>query len=305
VEKARAKINLALNILGLLDDGYHEVEMIMQSVSLADKIILAPVPQGIKLINLKGEVEDELPGGKDNLAWQAAKLLQEHFPQKIPGVKIYLQKNIPLAAGLAGGSTDAAAVLRGLNRLFNLELSLVELQNFGQKLGMDVPFCLTGGTALATGRGEELLFLPDLLQQEVLLLNPNLKISTAEVYKLYDNMFLAQQEEKEPNSTLPDRFKDYSLEELVSLLKEKKEITWQEGWYNILQPVSKKLAPALVDLEAKLYSFGADHVQMSGSGPTLIAYFNDKRKLQDTYQNWPGEERLIITKFTARKYLHN
>jgi 4-diphosphocytidyl-2-C-methyl-D-erythritol kinase len=172
VLKARAKINLALDVLFRRPDGYHEVAMVMQSVALADRVTLE-ADSAISVAATAAELEC----GPSNLAYRAAALLRERCGVDC-GVRITLEKNIPLAAGLAGGSADAAAVLRGLNRLWGLGLKLAELENIGAALGSDVPFCLRGGTALATGRGEALAPLPPLPSVWVVLAKPPVAVST-------------------------------------------------------------------------------------------------------------------------------
>ena len=183
-ETAYAKINLGLNILGKRADGYHDVSMIMQSVGLCDEITISKGSSdgGITIsTNLPG-----LSCGTDNLAYRAAALLAGHANIN-PNVHIALNKNIFLAAGLAGGSSDAAAVLRGLNRYWKLNLETYELEQLGAQLGSDIPFCIEGGTMLATGRGEVLTKLADMPETHVVLAKPlNLEVSTAWVYKNYN-----------------------------------------------------------------------------------------------------------------------
>ena len=306
-EKARAKINLALNIVGLYPDGYHQVEMIMQTISLADCLKLTAISEGLELEIVGGEIENDLSEDSSNLAWQAARLLKDKFPQKISGVRIELEKNIPVAAGLAGGSADAAAVLRGLNSLFGLQLSRLELEELGAELGMDVPFCIAGGTALARGRGEELKSLPDLPAHRILLVNPEVEVSTAEVYNLFDELFYHGVENiyhgVENKKAIFDSgpgSDSYSLESLLELIKGQKSISWQEGWYNLLQPVTFRLVPGLAELEEKLYDSGAAHVQMTGSGPTLIAYFSSEGELEEALNSWQGQEKVIPARFSCR-----
>lgn len=303
IEKARAKINLALNILGLYSDGYHQVEMIMQSVSLADRLKLTRLSAGLELEITGGEVETDLPEDSSNLAWQAARLLKDRFPGRISGVRIELAKNIPVAAGLAGGSTDAAAVLRGMNRLFGLQLSRLELEKLAGELGMDVPFCIAGGTALARGRGDQLQALPNLPAHKILLVNPRAAVSTAEVYSLFDKLTYHGPDEARASSEFgrPElKYAQYSLDSLLKLIKNQEIISWQEGWLNVLQPITFRLIPGLVELEEKLYNLGAVHVQMTGSGPTLIAYFSRENQLEDTLDSWQGAEKLIPARFSGR-----
>ena len=178
-----AKINLTLDILGKRADGYHEVEMIMQTVELHDSLELAKRPTGIEL----NADAPGLPLGEKNLAWQAADLiLGEHLPGA--GVHIGLTKRIPMAAGLAGGSADAAAVLRGVNELYDLKLPPTELCRLGARLGSDIPFCIMGGTMMATGRGEVLRRLPDFAPTWVVLAKPEESVSTAWAYRKFDEI---------------------------------------------------------------------------------------------------------------------
>ena len=180
-EKAYAKINLGLNILGKRPDGYHEVAMVMQSVGLADTITLQPAEELQVTCNLAG-----LSCDQSNLATRAALLLAKEAGLK-PQVHIHLEKKIFLAAGLAGGSTDAAAVLRGLNKLWGLGYNNDLLRYLAAQLGSDVPFCIEGGTALATGRGERIKALPDLPETFCVLAKPRgVEVSTAWVYTHYD-----------------------------------------------------------------------------------------------------------------------
>ena len=177
--KAYAKINLGLDVVRRLDNGYHEVKMIMQQVSLWDMISIER--------NEKSEIKvitdtSELPGDKNNLAYRAAKLLTEEFNIE-DGVVINLQKNIPIAAGLAGGSSDAAAVLLGMNKMFFLNLTVGQLQERGVKLGADIPYCIAGGTYLSEGIGEKLTELPPVPDCFVLLAKPDIPVSTKWVYE--------------------------------------------------------------------------------------------------------------------------
>ena len=179
--EANAKINLTLDILGVRPDGFHEVEMVMQSVGLSDQVGLEKQPEGISLWTDASEI----PADETNLAWKAAHIFLDVYKIQ-SGVSIAVEKRIPIAAGLAGGSTDAAGVLIGMNRLFETRLSAKELCELGEKIGSDVPFCIKGGTMLATGRGEILRRLPDLPSLSVVLAKPPVSVSTAWAYKSYD-----------------------------------------------------------------------------------------------------------------------
>ena len=253
--QAHAKINLALEVLGKRPDGYHEVAMIMQSVSLHDTLRLSLQETDITLICDR----PELPCDNGNLAFRAADLLRREF-DVARGVRIELTKRIPLAAGLAGGSTDAAAVLKGLNRLWRLALSPAELEQLAARLGSDVPFCLWGGTSLATGRGEVLAPLPDFAGHGVVLANPPLQVSTAWVYGNY----------RRPNG---DSCRDIHL--LRRSIEQQDFLAVADTLFNDLETVTVPAYPQVADIKAQLLQAGATGVLMSGSGPTVFALTPD------------------------------
>ena len=245
-----AKINLTLDILGKRPDGYHEVSMVMQSVSLHDTLQLERIPEGIELsIDVPWLEADET-----NLAYRAAaKILA--YGRVSGGVRIQLQKLIPMAAGLAGGSADAAAVLRGVNELYGLNLSLDELCSLAAQLGSDIPFCLCGGTMLATGRGEVLKRLPPVPAFWVVLAKPPISVSTAWAYQHYD----AEGAERHPdNEAMCRAIAAGSREELAPLL------------CNVLESVTIKQYPVIAVYKEKMLQQGAMVSMMSGSGPTVF-----------------------------------
>lgn len=245
-----AKINLTLDILGKRPDGYHEVSMVMQSVSLHDTLQLERIPEGIELsIDVPWLEADET-----NLAYRAAaKILA--YGRVSGGVRIQLQKRIPMAAGLAGGSADAAAVLRGVNELYGLNLSLDELCSLAAQLGSDIPFCLCGGTMLATGRGEVLKRLPPVPAFWVVLAKPPISVSTAWAYQHYD----AEGAERHPdNEAMCRAIAAGSREELAPLL------------CNVLESVTIKQYPVIAAYKEKMLQQGAMVSMMSGSGPAVF-----------------------------------
>ena len=255
IETAYAKINLGLRILGKRDDGYHEVSMIMQSVGLSDEVIITE-GEGIKIsTNLEG-----LTCGKDNLAYKAAALLAERY-NITPNVHIILNKKIFMAAGLAGGSSDAAAVLRGLNKYWNLNLYDDRLEALAAELGSDVPFCIQGGSAIAKGRGEIILPLPDMPETIVVLAKlKDLDVSTAWVYKNYN----------------PSRVvKKPSIWQIAEdLPKGGKAIVPYMG--NALETVTIPAHPQIAWIKAAMLKAGAYFSMMSGSGPTVFAFVENK-----------------------------
>lgn len=252
-EVAYAKINLGLDILGKRADGYHEVSMIMQSVGLSDEIVISPGSGEGKIT-----ISTNIPGlscGSDNLAYKAAALLAKHAGI-IPNVHIALNKKIFLAAGLAGGSADAAAVLRGLNKYWQLHLENHELEGLAALLGSDIPFCIEGGTMLATGRGEVLTKLADLPEAIVVLAKPrHLEVSTAWVYQHYDKGRVVQ---APCIWQLQDRLAA-GAPALVPYMG------------NVLETVTIPAHPVIASIKAAMLGAGAYFALMSGSGPTVFA----------------------------------
>lgn len=255
-KKAYAKINLALDVLYKRSDGYHEVSMVMQSIDLYDTVTLTKQDKGIRLVTNR----DDLPGDSSNLAYQAAHLLQQTY-SLTTGVNITLHKKIPIAAGLAGGSSDAAAVLKGMNELFKLELSDLQLMQLGAQLGSDVPFCLSGGTQLASGRGEKLAVLPQLPSCYVVLAKSAIAVSTAWVYQNYLPYHVLRH---------PD------VDSLVAALGEQDLSKVLTSCGNVLESVTFRAYPALAELKEKMARFGMLMSLMSGSGPTIFALTTEK-----------------------------
>ena len=257
-EVAYAKINLGLDILGKRADGYHEVSMIMQSVGLSDEIVISPGSGEGKIT-----ISTNIPGlscGSDNLAYKAAALLAKHAGI-IPNVHIALNKKIFLAAGLAGGSADAAAVLRGLNTYWQLHLENHELEGLAALLGSDIPFCIEGGTMLATGRGEVLTKLADLPETIVVLAKPrNLEVSTAWVYQHYNKGRVV-------HAPCIWQLQDRLAEGAPALVP---------YMGNVLETVTIPAHPLIASMKAAMLSAGAYYALMSGSGPTVFALAHDE-----------------------------
>ena len=278
-----AKINLSLDVLGKRPDGYHEVSMVMQSVSLADEIIL----QEAKDISLTVDVPG-LEADARNLAWRAAELVRQKCAIS-KGVAITLKKKIPLAAGLAGGSADAAAVLRGVNKLWQAGLTQQELLELGAQLGSDVPFCLLGGTRLATGRGTELEELPAMPDCGVVLAKLPMAVSTAWVY----GHFAAARVKQRPDLLgLKTALQKGSLEGIASRL------------CNVLESVTISEHPEIQKLKDDMLRQGAKASLMSGSGPTVFALTENEEAAGDVAErlrsSW-GDRVSIFTAKTVRK----
>ncbi|MDD7769971.1 4-(cytidine 5'-diphospho)-2-C-methyl-D-erythritol kinase [Suipraeoptans intestinalis] len=257
--KALGKVNLGLDVLGRRDNGYHDVRMVMQSVYLYDDIcIKKKKEQGIELTtNLFF-----LPANEKNLAYRAARLLLEEF-QIDTGIRMHIEKRIPVAGGMAGGSTDAASVLFGINRLFQLGLSQKELMKRGETLGADVPYCILRGTALAEGIGEKLTPLPDLPKCIMVIAKPPVSVSTAKVYEKLDGTPI---KEHPPIDGILEGLQAGSLETVV------------KNMGNVLESVTVKEYPVIADIKESMIQNGAVNAMMSGSGPTVFGIFENRRQ---------------------------
>lgn len=253
---SRAKINLSIDVVGKRDDGYHLVEMIMQTIDLKDKISLEPLEEDEIIITSDSEY---VPLNEGNIAYKAAKILKDKFDIK-KGIKINIQKNIPIAAGMAGGSSNGAAVLVGLNKIWNLNLNQEELMDIGLSIGADVPFCIKGGACLATGIGEELVPIKGLKNTWIVICKPNFSVSTPWVYK---NLNLNEIKERPDTQKLLNYIEE---ENIISLSKEMK---------NVLEEVTKKEYKAIEEIEKKMIEYGALGSMMTGSGPTVFGIFKD------------------------------
>ncbi|NMD42872.1 MAG: 4-(cytidine 5'-diphospho)-2-C-methyl-D-erythritol kinase [Firmicutes bacterium] len=253
--RAPAKINLGLTVHQRRPDGFHEISTVMQQLSLSDTILLEPRrEQGYSFF-----CSDPVLSGNDNLVCRAAALLSKKAGPLLPGVKISLYKGIPVAAGLGGGSSDAAAVLKGLNDFWRLGLSTAVLMDLGSQIGSDIPYCLQGGTALARGRGEKITPLPGLpFYWVVLALPPGLSISTGQVYSALD----------------PAQYRHPPLAPLLRALRERQDallFDWfSRGMTNTLEKAILPLYPRLEGFKSRFSSLGL-FPAMSGSGPAFFA----------------------------------
>jgi 4-diphosphocytidyl-2-C-methyl-D-erythritol kinase len=269
LEKASAKINLSLDVIHKRDDGFHEVEMIMTMVDLADRIEIQEMPHDkITLSSQSGYI----PLDEKNLAFQAAKLIKGRFEVR-QGVHIHLDKNIPIAAGLAGGSSDAAATLRGLNRLWGLGIPIEELQRLGAILGSDVPFCIGGGTALATGRGELLQPIESPPQCWVILAKPPINVSTSDIYS---KLNVKQIKSHPSTAALLEAIRSKNLEKLCKSMG------------NVLEEVTLEMYPFVLSLKQCMENMGAEGVLMSGSGPTVFGIVSKEVKAKRIYNGLRG-----------------
>lgn len=265
--KAYGKINLGLDVLGRREDGYHEVRMIMQTVRLHDSIDLYRTKEpGIRLeTNLY-----YLPTNEQNLAYRAARLLMDEFGIR-EGVSMHLRKFIPVSAGMAGGSTDAASVLFGVNRMFGLGLGVKDLMERGVTLGADIPYCLMRGTALSEGIGEKLTALPPVPQCQVLIAKPGISVSTKVVYEALDAMELK-----------PEQHPD--IDGMIRAIRDKDLHRVAGKFGNVLELVTAGKYPVIGQIEEAMMACGAENAMMSGSGPTVFGLFTNPRAAEAAYE---------------------
>ncbi len=257
--KSRAKINITLDVIGRKPNGYHDLSMIMQTVNLYDFVFIRKMhAPGIKLTtNLKW-----LPNDEGNIVYKAAKLFKETCGIKT-GIFMELNKKIPVSAGLAGGSSNAAATLTGLNVLFEAGLSQQELMDLGVKLGADVPYCILGGTALAEGIGDILTPLPPMPNCYVLVAKPKINVSTANVFQSLD----IKKIEKHPDNN-----------KVIEAIKQGDIDTVANNMCNVLETVTQKRYPVIGTIKKLMLEHGAQGAIMSGSGPTVFGIYHSKNQ---------------------------
>ena len=280
--KAYGKINLGLDVLRKRPDGYHDLEMVMQLVDVYDDIEITKTD---RKDDIKVETDTMvLSNGQDNLAYMAAKLLFEEFDIH-QGIVIHINKRITIAGGMAGGSADCAATLKGVNTLFELGLSKEELMELGVRLGADVRYCILGGTAIARGIGEILTPLPGAPQCHVVIATPTVSVSTAYVY----GHIRPDEIQKRPDTKgLAQAIRDGDLEQMASLV------------YNVMEDVTVSEYPMIQDLKNIMLEEGALNAIMSGSGPTVVGLFQDLQKAQnavEAIQKKAQTRHLYLTKF--------
>ena len=278
--KAPAKINLTLDVVGKRENGYHDLRMIMQTIDIYDELTIEHTGSPQITLTMNKELPDKI-APEQNLVYKAAKLMQKQY--QLPyGFQIHLEKNIPAAAGLAGGSADCAATLLGINHLCGLSLDKEELCDLGVTLGADVPFCIRQGTMLAEGIGEVLTPLPDLPPLWAILIKPDFPISTAHVYQSIDHRRLTYH---------PDTSK------AVDAISRRDVITLTQNLSKVLETVAFSEHPELADLKEFLHQNGAIGALMSGSGPTMYGLYQDEILARIAYktalEKFPSYEVLI------------
>lgn len=267
-EKAPAKINLSLDVLHKRDDGYHEMELVMTSIDLSDRLTLTLMDENQILIESNNGF---LPLDERNIAYKSAMLLKKQFDIQ-QGVHIYIEKNIPIAAGLGGGSSDAAATLRGLNRLWNIGLNLDELAELGAQIGSDVPFCIYGGSAYAHGRGEKITPLEEVPQCWVVLVKPRRGISSWTVFEGLE----------------VDKLNHPDTQEILQAIDCMDYFTMTNHLGNALENVSMHKQPKIEQIKQKMLEFGADTALMSGTGPTIYGLCQKYSRAQRVFNGLKG-----------------
>ncbi len=270
-----SKINLALNILDKRKDGYHEVETIIQSINLADKVIITEEREGIKIKCNHPQV----PVDSQSLAYKSAeKMLKKYGIER--GVKIEIDKKIPLASGMAGGSANSATILVGINKLFSLNLSNEVLREIGEELGTDVPFCIQNGTALAYQRGEKITLLPPINPPLwIVVINPGFKISTQWAY---NNLDLEKVKGRKDNTKA-----------MLTVLKEGKSQEIAKNLFNSFEELVIKKFPEIEKVKDRLINEGVLGALMSGSGPTVFGIAQNKKEALQIYKKLKPEYKLI------------
>ncbi len=262
--KALAKINIGLDVIGVRDDGYHDVRMIMQSIHLYDRVDIKKTKS--PHIHVEANLF-YLPVDENNLVYKAAKLMKEEYNIR-DGVSITLQKFIPVAAGLGGGSSDAAAVLVGMNRIFHLGIKTEELAALGARIGADVPFCVMRGTALAEGIGEKITALPSMPRCLVLIAKPGVSVSTKHVY---------EQLKLTPATPHPN------IDEIIEGINHRDLAHIAENMGNILETVTAAEYPVIKEIKSLMKEHGAVGAMMSGSGPTVFGLYRSERDIRGAY----------------------
>lgn len=262
--KAYAKINLGLDVTGKRDDGYHIVRMIMQNVNIFDTLTFEDNDSGEIVLTANSP---KIPTDETNLICKVARQLQKEFGVT-KGANIDLVKRIPVAAGMAGGSTDGAAAYEALNELWGLGMDKKRMCELAVSLGADIPYCILGGTALAEGIGEELTTIPDMLDCQLVVVKPDIDVSTGWVYKELDSKEI---EDHPDIDGIRNAIEDNDLKTMCELMG------------NVLEPVTASKYEVIGKLEALLTESGAVRAIMTGSGPTVFAVFDDEGKAKQGY----------------------
>lgn len=278
IEKAPAKINLGLDVLRKRSDGFHDIDMVMASVDLADRLQIEELVEDEIIIETNKVF---LPLDQRNHVYQGIELIKKTFNIQ-RGVRVNLMKTIPVAAGLAGGSSDCAAVLRGLNRMWNLGLTLDELAYLGGKIGSDVPYCIYGKTAFVCGRGDEIELLPPMPQCWVVMVKPRMSVSTPKVFAELEL----------------DKLPHQPIERLVAAIKAGDYHEMIANMGNSLETITMENHPIVAQIKERMLRYGADVALMSGSGPTVFALcekYSRAQRVSNALKGFCDEVYLVRT----------
>jgi len=282
IRKAYAKINLALDVIARRSDGYHEVKMIMQNINLYDELTFEKktINTGTPQIQIITD-SSEIPVDEHNLVYKAAKAIIERYsiPQNI-GISVLLNKKIPVAAGMAGGSSDAAAVFHGVNELMDLGIPITTMCEMGKKIGADIPFCIIGGTAKAEGIGEKLTVLPPMPSCHILIIKPDISVSTKWVY---ENLNLRGIENHPDADGMIAAIENNDLDGITSRMA------------NLLEAVTIKKYPVINEIKSNIMAFGAENALMSGSGPSVFGIFKNKEKALSAFSEMKNKYEIYLT----------
>lgn len=272
---AYGKINLSLDVLGKRSDGYHDLRMIMQQIDLKDIIEIEHLEEDT--IEIESNSND-IPLDESNIVYKVAYTMKQKYSIK-SGVRIKIEKNIPVAAGLAGGSTDAAATLKGLNELWELGLSESELMAIGKPIGADIPYCIYGGTALAEGIGDRLTRLSSFKGKHILLANPEIQVSTAQIYQ---------------NLNLEGLNKRPDTEKLIRAIDDDDLDCVADSMVNVLETVTIQMHPVISEIKQDMIDSGAIGTLMSGSGPTVFGIFKTEKDLEESKAKLEKKVKLTL-----------
>ena len=288
--QAYGKVNLGLDVLRRRPDGYHEVKMIMQTVKLHDTLTFETVDEDVIVLSTNA---DELPVNEDNLVYKACRMLKQEY-QITRGIRVFLQKELPVAAGMAGGSADAAAALIGMNKIFDLQIPKHKLMEYGVKLGADVPYCIMRGTALSEGIGEILTELPAPPQCHLVIAKPQISVSTKAVYGKLRVNELAPEEHPDIDG-MTEAIRNGDLDGVISRLG------------NVLETVTIPDHPEIARIKSMMMENGACGSLMSGSGPTVFGIYKDRELAEKTCQALKEADdgrltrQVYLTEFYNRK----
>lgn len=261
--RAYGKVNLGLDVLRKREDGYHEVKMIMQTVKVFDRLIFSDLEEDE--IQISSNLH-YLPINEDNLIYRACALIKKEY-NITKGVRIHLDKHIPVAAGMAGGSTDAAATLIAMNKMFGLKISQEKLMEYGLQLGADVPYCIMRGTALSEGIGEQLSRLPSLPDCYMVIAKPPISVSTKMVYE----------------NLKADQLTDHpDIDGMIEALHKRDLYGVTSRMENVLETVTINIHPEIAEIKKQMLDLGALNSLMSGSGPTVFGIYDDEQKAKET-----------------------